>query len=151
MRLPFLRNSPAARSTSNIAKRKVFPAGLLGGLDTAGGSLALRESPRTTWGQSPTALAKRSFAVPSKTCRALLASTPGGGCPHVVRGASCASVGARAYIERRRYNAFVPQPPARPARQRIFKLEAAGILIIGALILIFILARHWHHIGCGVR
>src|SRR5579862_3343812 len=40
MRVPFLRNSPAARSTSKTPKRKVFLAGLLAGIDTAAGSLA---------------------------------------------------------------------------------------------------------------
>src|SRR5271165_7092990 len=40
MRLPFLRSSPAARSTSNTAKRKVLLAGVLGGVDTTAGSLA---------------------------------------------------------------------------------------------------------------
>ena len=59
----------------------------------------------------------------------------------------------------RRYNTAVPaaspQPdhpsPVRPGRHHIYKLEAAGILIIGALILILTLVRYWHHIAWGAR
>src|SRR5580765_6340854 len=53
MRLPFLRSSPAARSTSKIPKRRILLAGLLGGVDTAPGSLASANflSPRTVWGR----------------------------------------------------------------------------------------------------
>src|ERR1700681_2850360 len=56
MRVPFLRSSPAVRSTSNTSKRRVFLAGLLGGVDTAAGSLAFANflSPRTQWGRSST-------------------------------------------------------------------------------------------------
>ena len=75
--------------------------------------------------------------------------------------------GARAYIgPRRRYNTAVPaaSPPPqpdqpsgelsqkqRPPKSYIYKLEAAGILIVGAVILMLILARYWHHIAWGVR
>jgi hypothetical protein len=75
--------------------------------------------------------------------------------------------GARAYIgPRRRYNTAVPaaSPPPqpdqpsgelsqkqRPPKSYIYKLEAAGILIIGAVILMLILTRYWHHIAWGVR
>ncbi len=34
---------------------------------------------------------------------------------------------------------------------RIYKLEAAGSLIIGALILLLTLTRYWHHIVWGAR
>jgi hypothetical protein len=48
-----------------------------------------------------------------------------------------------------------PQPehssPERPGRNHIYTLEATGILIIGALVLIFTLARYWHHIPWGAR
>src|SRR6266853_315398 len=40
MRVPFLRSSPAARSTSKTVKRRIFLAGLLEGIDTAARSLA---------------------------------------------------------------------------------------------------------------
>jgi hypothetical protein len=44
-----------------------------------------------------------------------------------------------------------PQPDhpsaRRPGKHHIFKLEAAGLLIIGALILILTLVRYWHHIA----
>src|SRR5882724_8904074 len=53
MRVPFLRSSPAARSTSKTAKRRIFLAGLLHGIDTAEGSLASANflpSP-TVWGR----------------------------------------------------------------------------------------------------
>jgi hypothetical protein len=63
--------------------------------------------------------------------------------------------GARAHIEPGRYNAFVcavsPPPDQRPRKLRIHKLEAGGILIIGALILLLILARYWHHIAWSAR
>jgi hypothetical protein len=67
---------------------------------------------------------------------------------------------ARAYIDlSRRYNTGVPatspqphEPPQeRPARLRIQKLEAGGILIIGAIVLLLILTRYWHHIAWGAR
>lgn len=66
-------------------------------------------------------------------------------------------VGARAYIWR--YNVAVsasnPPPdqpsPERPAKHRIYKLEAAGILIIGAVILILTLTRYWHNIAWSAR
>src|SRR5580704_19399045 len=53
MRVPFLRSSPAARSTSKTAKRRIFLAGLLEGIDTAARSLASANflpSP-TVWGR----------------------------------------------------------------------------------------------------
>jgi hypothetical protein len=58
-----------------------------------------------------------------------------------------------------RYNTAVPavapqpdQPPApRPGKHHIFKLEAVGVLIIGALILILTLVRYWHHIAWSAR
>ena len=66
----------------------------------------------------------------------------------------------RAHIDQR-YNTAVPagtlepqpdHPSARrPGKHHIFKLEAAGLLIIGALILIFTLVRYWHHIAWGAR
>ena len=69
--------------------------------------------------------------------------------------------GAHAYITpERRYNTLVsavsPQPdqqpsPKRPDKLRIYKLEAAGSLIIGALILLLTLTRYWHHIAWGAR
>jgi hypothetical protein len=60
---------------------------------------------------------------------------------------------------RRRYNALVSAvslPPDRPSPNRpsklhIHKLEAGGILIIGALILLLTLTRYWHHIAWGAR
>jgi len=63
------------------------------------------------------------------------------------------------YTSLRRYNmpvpAAEPQPedrsPERPGRNHIYTLEAAGILIIGALVLIFTLARYWHYIAWGDR
>src|SRR5712691_2093976 len=53
MRVPFLRSSPAARSTSKTAKRRIFLAGLLDGIDTAAGSLASANflTSRTVWGR----------------------------------------------------------------------------------------------------
>jgi hypothetical protein len=69
--------------------------------------------------------------------------------------------GARAYINpARRYNTLVsavsPQPDQQPSRKRpdklrIYKLEAGGILILGALILFLTLTRYWHHIIWGAR
>jgi hypothetical protein len=68
---------------------------------------------------------------------------------------------ARAYIEPERgYNTAVPaaspQPPDQPSpeptsKSRIYGLEAAGILIIGAVVLMLILVRYWHHIAWGAR
>jgi hypothetical protein len=69
---------------------------------------------------------------------------------------------ASAYIHpARRYNSRVsavspqPQPnqppPKRPSRVHIHRLEAGGILIIGALILLLTLIRYWHHIAWGAR
>jgi hypothetical protein len=44
------------------------------------------------------------------------------------------------------------QPPSpRPGKYRIFKLEAAGLLIIGVMILILTLIRYWHHIAWNAR
>ena len=67
--------------------------------------------------------------------------------------------GARPYISpARRYNTLVsavsPQPDQQPSRKRpdklrIYKLEAGGILIVGALILLLTLTRYWHHIAWG--
>ena len=65
-----------------------------------------------------------------------------------------------AYIDpMRRYNTHVsavsPQPqqpsPKRPSKRHIHKLEAGGILIIGASILLLTLTRYWHHIAWGAR
>jgi hypothetical protein len=39
----------------------------------------------------------------------------------------------------------------RPGKYHIYKLEAAGILIIGALILILTLVRYGHHIAWSAR
>jgi hypothetical protein len=47
-----------------------------------------------------------------------------------------------------------PQPDQQaqpPGRHHIFKLEAAGPLIIGALILILRLVRDWHYIAWSAR
>ncbi len=49
-----------------------------------------------------------------------------------------------------------PQPPdqlsrGRPPKHHIYKLEAAGILIIGAAVLVLILTRYWHHVAWGAR
>ena len=41
--------------------------------------------------------------------------------------------------------------PERPPKAHIYKLEAGGILIIGAVVLLLILARYWHHIAWGAR
>ena len=67
---------------------------------------------------------------------------------------------ARAHIGWR-YNTAVPevtsppqpdQPPSpRPGKYHIFKLEAAGLLIIGVMILILTLIRYWHHIAWNAR
>jgi hypothetical protein len=62
-------------------------------------------------------------------------------------------------MQDRRYNTAVPaarlQPdrpsPVRRGKHHIFKPEAAGLLIMGALILIFTLARDWHHIARSAR
>ncbi|MGH9501608.1 MAG: hypothetical protein ACRD20_02025 [Terriglobales bacterium] len=63
----------------------------------------------------------------------------------------------------RRYNTGVPtagpqpqpeRPPRdqnRPSKSHSYKLEAAGILIVGGLILILTLARYWHHIAWSAR
>ena len=52
-------------------------------------------------------------------------------------------------------SAVSPQPdqrsPKRPPKSYIHKLEAGGILIIGALILLLTLTRYWHHIAWGAR
>jgi hypothetical protein len=53
-------------------------------------------------------------------------------------------------------SAVSPQPDQQPSRKRpdklrIYKLEAAGSLIIGALILLLTLTRYWHHIVWGAR
>ena len=58
----------------------------------------------------------------------------------------------------RGYNNLVPaspppdQPSQRPtSKPHICRLEAAGILIIGAVVLMLILTRYWHHIAWGAR
>ena len=67
---------------------------------------------------------------------------------------------ARAYIEPARgYNTAVPAAhpaagsafPEPTSKSHIYRLEAAGILIIGAVVLMLILARYWHHIAWGAR
>ena len=59
-----------------------------------------------------------------------------------------------------RYNTAVPaahpQQPEKPSQRptskpNICRLEAAGILIIGAVVLMLILTRYWHHIAWGAR
>jgi hypothetical protein len=37
------------------------------------------------------------------------------------------------------------------AKSRVYTLEAAGVLIVAAIILIIILARHWHTIAWSAR
>jgi hypothetical protein len=50
-----------------------------------------------------------------------------------------------------------PNPPhgrperKRPSKKHIYKYEAAGILIVGTLILILTIARYGHHIAWGAR
>ena len=66
----------------------------------------------------------------------------------------------------RRYNVAMPalgakrQPDSRPPEHassahhrtpQIYTLEATGLLVIAALILILTLARYWHHIAWGAR
>ena len=61
--------------------------------------------------------------------------------------------------QRRSYNALVcavslppDQPSAkRPSKLHIHELEAGGILITGALILLLTLTCYWHHIAWGAR
>jgi len=43
-----------------------------------------------------------------------------------------------------------PSPEPR-SKSHIYKLEAAGILIIGMVVLMLILTRYWHHIAWGAR
>jgi hypothetical protein len=43
------------------------------------------------------------------------------------------------------------RPAERPGRYHIYKLEAAGLLIIGALILVLTLVRYGHHIAWSAR
>src|SRR5258707_6788107 len=123
MRVPFLRSSPAVRSSSNTSKRRVFLAGLVGGVDPAAGSLAFANflPPRTQWGRSSTRPRRAKPGSVSSTTFVLKLSHPP-----------------------RRYNtpvsAVSPQPDQQPSRKRpdklrIYKLEAGGILISGALIL----------------
>ena len=60
-----------------------------------------------------------------------------------------------------RYNTAVPavtsppqadQPPSpHSGKYHIFKLEAAGSLIIGVMILIITLIRYWYHIAWNAR
>ena len=69
-----------------------------------------------------------------------------------------AGEGARA-TQPRSYNNPVPiaspppdQPSQRPAsKSYIYTREAAGILIIGAVVLMLILVRYWHHVAWGAR
>ena len=56
----------------------------------------------------------------------------------------------------RRYNAVVPAKPQpdHPSSERnspIYAREAAGVLIIGLLLLILILVRYWHYIAWSGR
>jgi hypothetical protein len=61
----------------------------------------------------------------------------------------------------RRYNVAVPasgpkrQPDTRPTEHhhtpQIYTLEATGLLVIAALILILTLVRYWHHIAWSAR
>jgi hypothetical protein len=119
--------------------------------------------PQATWGQPPSA-ARRSNAplicVAHKEPVELRSTwTAEGGCPHVASDGSPPSGALAPTSTRRRYNSFVsavsPPPdqpsPKRPSKLHIHKLEAGGILIIGALILLLTLTRYWHHIAWGVR
>src|SRR3979490_462835 len=145
MRVPFLRSSPAARSTSKTAKRRIFLAGLLDGIDTAAGSLASANflPTPTVWG----------FSRP-------VAQRISPWHPHVASDGSRTSGALAPTLSRRRpYNAPVsaasPPPdrpsPKHPSKLHIHKLEAGGISIIGALILLLTLTRFWHHIAWGAR
>ena len=56
------------------------------------------------------------------------------------------------------YNIFVPvaSPQPRPdtpqhPRPHIYTMEAAGLLVIAALIMIITLVRYWHHIPWSAR
>jgi hypothetical protein len=42
-------------------------------------------------------------------------------------------------------------PAARLGKHHIFELEAAGLLVIGAMILLLTLVRYWHHIAWSSR
>jgi hypothetical protein len=49
-----------------------------------------------------------------------------------------------------------PHPSDRPSSEhhrtpQIYTLEATGLLVIAALILILTLGRYWHHIAWGAR
>jgi len=49
-----------------------------------------------------------------------------------------------------------PHPPDHPSSEhhrtpQIYTLEATGLLVIAALILILTLVRYWHHIPWGAR
>jgi hypothetical protein len=49
-----------------------------------------------------------------------------------------------------------PHPSAHPSTEhhrkpQIYTLEATGLLVIAALILILTLVRYWHHIAWGAR
>ena len=162
MRVPFLRSSPAARSTSNTAKRRAFLAGLLGGVDTAAGSLAFANflSPRTQWGRvfDPSKASKARQCFFDNFVRKLR---------HLCRGVAtwlllvpAPARRSRLHQPERRYNTLVsavsPQPDLQPSRKRpdklrIYKLEGAASLIIGALILLLTLTPSWHHIVWGAR
>jgi len=84
----------------------------------------------------------------------MIANPARAGCPERSRRDPCAHID-------RRYNTAVPaaSPPPQPdnpsarhsGKHHIFKLEAVGLLIIGALILIFTLVRYWHHIAWSAR
>jgi hypothetical protein len=69
---------------------------------------------------------------------------------HIVCAASCTS-GTLAPALSTALQCFVPSPAKRSGKNFIYKLEAGGILIIGALILLLTVARYWHHIAWGTR
>ena len=76
-----------------------------------------------------------------------------GWCGHGLRQFSIARCyhGPRGWWWLRRYNALVPPPSEPRPKLHIYSLEAGGILIIGVVVLIVILARYWHHIAWGAR
>jgi hypothetical protein len=63
----------------------------------------------------------------------------------------------RTHMCPRRYNTAVPATSPQPEHQTpgrkhpIYTREAAGVLIIGVLILILTLVRYWHHIAWSAR
>ena len=151
--MPSLRNSPAIRSTSKVAKRMIFRAELPGGVDTAAGSLAFQELLRGSVARAPP---PARLECKGGHIRVRIKGRSAGGFEFKVKSRRR---GARATAPRG-YNHLVsavsPPPPDRPAQKRppkshIYKVEAAGILIIGTVVLILILTRYWHHIAWGVR